>query len=166
VTRNVAYYDRRTSHGSTLSFVTHAGVLAAIDPESSWERFLVALRSDAEDIQGGTTKEGIHMGVMAGTLDLMQRSYAGTYISDGVLCFDPRLPDRLASLSFSMQFRQTPIQLTLTRDRLTLTLHAEGGSRSVTVAVRDDVRKLSVGDRTVFELSPATTAPSTPSAPD
>ncbi|HEY0998816.1 MAG TPA: glycosyl hydrolase family 65 protein [Streptosporangiaceae bacterium] len=166
VSRNVAYYDRRTSHGSTLSFVTHAGVLAAIDPESSWERFLVALRSDAEDIQGGTTKEGIHMGVMAGTLDLMQRSYAGTYISDGVLCFDPRLPTRLASLSFSMQFRQTPIQLTLTRDRLTLALHAEGGSRSVRVAVRDDVRNLSVGDRTVFELSPVTTASSTPSAPD
>jgi hypothetical protein len=162
VSRNVTYYDRRTSHGSTLSFVTHAGVLAAIDPESSWERFLVALRSDAEDVQGGTTKEGIHMGVMAGTLDLMQRSYAGTYISDGILCFDPRLPSRLASLSFSMQFRQTPIQLTLTRDRLTLALHAEGGSRSVRVAVRDDVRKLSVGDRTVFELSPATTAPSTP----
>ena len=108
----------------------------------------------------------IVMGVMSGTLDLLQRSYAGTYISDGVLCFDPRLPNRLASLSFSMQFRQTPIQLTLTRDRLTLTLHAEGGSRSVRVAVRDDVRKLSVGDRTVFELSPATTAPSTPSAPD
>jgi trehalose/maltose hydrolase-like predicted phosphorylase len=166
ISRNVTYYDRRTSHGSTLSFVTHAGVLAAIDPESSWERFLVALRSDAEDIQGGTTKEGIHMGVMAGTLDLVQRSYAGTYISDGVLCFDPRLPNQLASLSFSMQFRQTPIQLTLTRDRLTLALHAEGGSRSVRVAVRDDVRKLSVGDRTVFELSPATTAPSTPSAPD
>jgi trehalose/maltose hydrolase-like predicted phosphorylase len=166
IPRNVTYYDRRTSHGSTLSFVTHAGVLAAIDPESSWERFLVALRSDAEDIQGGTTKEGIHMGVMAGTLDLVQRSYAGTYISDGVLCFDPRLPSRLASLSFSMQFRQTPIQLTLTRDRLTLALHAEGGSRSVRVAVHDDVRKLSVGDRTVFELSPATTAPSTPSAPD
>jgi trehalose/maltose hydrolase-like predicted phosphorylase len=166
ISRNVTYYDRRTSHGSTLSFVTHAGVLAAIDPESSWERFLVALRSDAEDIQGGTTKEGIHMGVMAGTLDLVQRSYAGTYISDGVLCFDPRLPNQLASLSFSMQFRQTPIQLTLTHDRLTLALHAEGGSRSVRVAVRDDVRKLSVGDRTVFELSPATTAPATPSAPD
>ncbi len=166
ISRNVTYYDRRTSHGSTLSFVTHAGVLAAIDPESSWERFLVALRSDAEDIQGGTTKEGIHMGVMAGTLDLVQRSYAGTYISDGVLCFDPRLPNRLASLSFSMQFRETPIQLTLTRDRLTLALHAEGGSRSVRVAVRGDVRKLSVGDRTVFDLSPATTAPSTPSAPD
>jgi trehalose/maltose hydrolase-like predicted phosphorylase len=82
------------------------------------------------------------------------------------LCFDPRLPGRLASLSFSMQVRQTPIQLTLIRDRLTLALHAEGGSRSVRVAVRDDVRKLSVGDQTVFELSPAATAPPAPSAPD
>ncbi len=24
--RNIAYYDQRTSHGSTLSFITHAGV--------------------------------------------------------------------------------------------------------------------------------------------
>ena len=92
--RNVAYYDQRTSYGSTLSFVTYAGVLAAIDPESSWDRFLVALRSDVDDIQGGTTKEGIHLGVMAGTLDLVQRYYAGTQIRDNVLYFDPRLPER------------------------------------------------------------------------
>ena len=160
-TRNVAYYDRRTSHGSTLSFVTHAGVLAAIDPESSWERFLIALQSDAEDIQGGTTKEGIHMGVMAGTLDLVQRSYAGIYVRDDVLCFDPRLPSQLDGLSFSMQCREAPIQVMLTGDRLTLAVRAEGASRSVRVAVRDDVRELNAGDRAVFELSrnPATTAP-------
>ena len=90
--RNIAYYDQRTSHGSTLSFVTHAGVLAGLDPESSWERFLVALKSDIEDIQGGTTREGIHMGVMAGTVDLMQRAYPGSEIRDGVLHFQPRLP--------------------------------------------------------------------------
>ena len=93
--RNVEYYDRRTSHGSTLSFVTHAGVLAALDPDSSWERFMVALQSDAEDIQGGTTKEGIHTGVMSGTLDLVQRYFAGTQVRDGVLHFDPRLPSQL-----------------------------------------------------------------------
>jgi len=163
--RNIAYYDRRTSHGSTLSFVTHAGALAAIDPESSWERFLVALDSDAGDIQGGTTKEGIHMGVMAGTLDLVQRSYAGTYIRGDVLCFDPRLPSRLDGLSFSMQFRETPIQVTLTRDRLTLALRAEGGSRSVLVAVDNDVRELTVGDQTVFKLT-ADRAGTVPSAGD
>jgi trehalose/maltose hydrolase-like predicted phosphorylase len=153
VTRNVAYYDQRTSHGSTLSFVTHAGVLAAIDPESSWERFLVALHSDADDIQGGTTKEGIHMGVMSGTLDLVQRCYAGTFVRDGVLYFDPRLPSQLDSLAFPMQFRETPIQVTLTGDRLTLAVYPEGASRPVRVGARGDVRELCPGEQTVFELS-------------
>ncbi len=161
VARNVAYYDRRTSHGSTLSFVTHAGVLAAIDPDSSWERFLVALHSDADDIQDGTTKEGIHMGVMAGTLDLVQASYAGTFVRDGVLYFEPRLPGRLDGLSFPMQFRGTPIQVTLTGDRLTLAVHPEGVSRPVRVGASGDVRELRPGERTVFELSrdPATAGP-------
>jgi trehalose/maltose hydrolase-like predicted phosphorylase len=145
-----------------LSFVTHAGVLAAVDPESSWDRFLVALHSDADDLQGGTTKEGIHMGVMSGTLDLMQRNYAGTQVYGGVLHFNPQLPSRLDSLSFSMQFRDTPIQVTLTGDHLMLAVPPEGASGPVRVAVRDDVRELCPGDQTVFELSrnPATAGPS------
>src|SRR4029078_7186478 len=40
--RNVTYYDRRTSHGSTLSFVTHAGALASLDLAGFWAAFLVA----------------------------------------------------------------------------------------------------------------------------
>jgi trehalose/maltose hydrolase-like predicted phosphorylase len=160
--RNIAYYDRRTSHGSTLSYVNQAGILAIIDPDSSWTRFLTALRSDVDDIQGGTTKEGIHMGAMAGTLDVMQRGYAGTHIHDDVLCFDPRLPSQLDALSFQVQFRERPIEVTLAGDRLTLATRRGDGSRPVRVAVRDDVRELAVGEQTVFELSPnsATTEPS------
>ena len=150
--RNVEYYDRRTSHGSTLSFVAYAGVLAALDPESSWKRFLVALQSDVDDVQGGTTKEGIHMGVMSGTLDLVQRGYAGCQVRDGALYFDPRLPSQLGGLSFSMQFHQAPIDVTLTRDRLTLAIHPEGVSQPVRAGVRDDLRELCAGDRAVFEL--------------
>jgi trehalose/maltose hydrolase-like predicted phosphorylase len=152
--RNVAYYDRRTSHGSTLSFVTHAGVLAALDPESSWERFLVALRSDADDIQDGTTKEGIHVGVMAGTLDVMQRCYAGTHVRGDVLHFDPHLPGQLDGLSFPIQFRETPILVTVTGDQLTLAVHPESVSRPVRAGVPGDVRELRAGDRAVFKLSP------------
>ena len=152
--RNVAYYDRRTSHGSTLSFVTHAGVLAALDPGSSWERFLVALRSDADDIQGGTTKEGIHVGVMAGTLHVMQRYYAGTHVRDDVLYFDPRLPGQLDGLSFPIQFRDTPIHVTVTGEQLTLAVHPETVSRPVRAGISGDVRELRAGDRAVFGLSP------------
>jgi len=39
---------------------------------------MVALESDVGDVQGGTTKEGIHMGVMSGTLDLVQRGFIGS----------------------------------------------------------------------------------------
>jgi trehalose/maltose hydrolase-like predicted phosphorylase len=151
--RNVAYYDRRTSHGSTLSFVTHAGVLAALDPESSWDRFLVALRSDVDDIQGGTTKEGIHLGVMAGTLDVVQRYYAGTQIRDNVLYFVPRLPGGLGSLSFPMQFQGTPILVTLSGGRLTLAVHPEGGRHPIRAGIPGDVRELCPGDQAMFELS-------------
>jgi trehalose/maltose hydrolase-like predicted phosphorylase len=150
--RNIEYYDRRTSHGSTLSFVVYAGVLAALDAESSWDRFLVALKSDVDDIQGGTTKEGIHIGVMSGTLDVVQRGFAGTEIRDGVLYFHPRLPSRLDSLAFSMQFRGTPIRVTLSDDRLTLAVHPEGGSLPIKVAVADEVRQLCPGDSTAFDL--------------
>jgi trehalose/maltose hydrolase-like predicted phosphorylase len=151
--RNVAYYDRRTSHGSTLSFVTHAGVLAALDPESSWDRFLLALRSDADDVQGGTTKEGIHLGVMAGTLDVLQRYYAGTHIRDEVLYFDPQLPSGLGGLSFPLRFRETPILVTLSGDRLTLTVRHEGASHPMRAGLPGDVRELSPGAQAVFELT-------------
>jgi trehalose/maltose hydrolase-like predicted phosphorylase len=156
--RNVAYYDPRTSHGSTLSFVTHAGVLAAIDPESSWERFLVALRSDADDIQDGTTKEGIHVGVMAGTLHVMQRFYAGAHVRGDVLYFNPRLPRQLDGLSFPIQFRGMPMLVTVTSEQLTLAVHPESVSHPVGAGIPGDVRELRAGDRAVFELSPGAAA--------
>ncbi len=148
--KTIDYYDERTSHGSTLSFIAHAGVLASIDPESSWERFLVALESDVGDVQGGTTKEGIHMGVMSGTLDLIQRGYAGSSIRDGVLYFEPRLRDRLDGLDFSMQFRGMPLRVTLEGGELTVRADAEGLSRPVRVGVGDEVIELCPGDRHTF----------------
>src|SRR5450755_581161 len=150
--KNIAYYDKRTSHGSTLSFIAHAGALAAIEPQSAWERFMVALESDIGDVQGGTTKEGIHMGVMSGTLDLIQRGFVGSEIRGGVLYFDPKLSDRLEGLSFAMQFHGTPIRVTLQRGELTVVADAEGFSRPVRVGVGDEVHELCAGDRCAFPL--------------
>jgi trehalose/maltose hydrolase-like predicted phosphorylase len=156
--RNIAYYDQRTSHGSTLSFVTHAGVLVGLDPESSWERFMVALKSDIEDIQGGTTREGIHMGVMAGTVDLMQRVYPGSEIRDGVLHFQPRLPAAIERAAFWMQFRRTPLRVVFDHYRLAVTVHSEGAGGAVRVEVGDETREVRPGVTETFELSSAVAA--------
>ena len=151
--RAIDYYDRRTSHGSTLSLVTHAGVLAGLDPKSSWDRFLRALDSDIEDGQGGTTKEGIHMGVMSGTLDLLQRYYVGSDVRDGTLYFAPTLLDRLDGLTFSMQFRATPLRVSITGHQLTVHAMPEGFRGPVRIGVGDEVRELGAGDSWVFNLS-------------
>ncbi len=150
--RTIDYYDRRTSHGSTLSLVTHAAVLGRLDPESSWQRFLVALESDVSDVQGGTTKEGIHMGVMSGTLDLLQRGYVGANVRDGVLHFDPTLTDRLDGLSFPMQFRGTSIRVSISGDELTVHTLSEGFSRPVRIGIGDEVRELAAGQEWVAPL--------------
>jgi trehalose/maltose hydrolase-like predicted phosphorylase len=151
--KNIAYYDQRTSHGSTLSFVTFAGVLAEYDPPSSWDRFLVALRSDVSDVQGGTMQEGIHMGVMSGTLDLVQRAYTGTIIRDETLYFRPRLPRQLERLRFSMQLQGTPLVVEFADCRLTLSAHPEGAGRPIRVGIGDDVRELCPGERCTFALA-------------
>ncbi|MEJ7824081.1 MAG: glycosyl hydrolase family 65 protein [Solirubrobacteraceae bacterium] len=149
--RNIEYYDQRTSHGSTLSYIAHAGVLAPIDADHAWERFVVALESDVGDVQGGTTKEGIHLGVMAGTLDLVQRAFTGAEIRDGVLYFTPTLNDHLEGLSFPMQVRGTPIRVTIGGGQLTVVITG-GYSRPIRIGIGDDVRKLGPGERCTFTL--------------
>jgi trehalose/maltose hydrolase-like predicted phosphorylase len=69
--RTVAYYLDRTADGPTLSAVVSAWVLARMDPERAWHCLLGALESDIADVQGGTTAEGIHLGAMAGTADIV-----------------------------------------------------------------------------------------------
>jgi alpha,alpha-trehalase len=118
--RTVDYYQHRTSHGSTLSNMVHSWVLARSDRSRSWEYFVKALESDISDIQGGTTAEGIHLGAMAGTVDLVQRCYGGVETRGGVLRFDPTLPDELEHLRFEVHYRGVRIQVGITQRDLRL----------------------------------------------
>ncbi len=86
IPRNVAYYDARSTHGSTLSRVVHAWVLARSDRPRAMTYFAEALQSDVSDIQQGTTAEGVHLGAMAGTVDLVQRVSTGIEVTGD--CFD------------------------------------------------------------------------------
>ena len=152
--RNVEYYTERTTNGSTLSFVANAGVLAPVDAERSWGSFRLALDADLRDVQGGTTGEGIHMGLMSGTLDLMQRAYAGTEVDGDVLRFAPLLLARIDGLSFPMQFRGTYLTVTIEGGRVTAAAGIDGSSRAVTIAVGDEEAELGPGDSHSFAVTP------------
>jgi trehalose/maltose hydrolase-like predicted phosphorylase len=150
--KTVAYYDARTSHGSTLSFISYAGVYSEINLATSWERFMMALESDVRDVQGGTTAEGIHMGVMSGTLDLMQRSYLGEMMRDGVLSFKPKDLDHLGGLTLPIRLRGLLIEGTLEDGHLRVSAEADSLNRSVKVGVGDQVREIRPGESQTFDL--------------
>jgi trehalose/maltose hydrolase-like predicted phosphorylase len=121
IPRNIEYYLKRTSHGSTLSRVVHSWVLARSRREVSWHLFQDALESDVSDIQGGTTHEGIHLGAMAGTVDIIQRAYSGLETRGDVLRFNPVLPKGLASVEFEIRYRGHWLNVRITRDALRVT---------------------------------------------
>jgi alpha,alpha-trehalase len=120
IPRNIAYYLKRTSHGSSLSNIVHSWVLARSARQDSWELFKEALESDISDIPGGTTHEGIHLGAMAGTVDILQRCYTGLEFHDDVLFLNPSIPESLAELTMRLKYRGNWFDITATRESLTV----------------------------------------------
>ena len=119
IPKNVEYYLARTSHGSTLSKMVHAWVLVRSDRERAWRLFSEALESDLRDTQGGTTSEGVHLGAMAGTVDLVQRAYTGIETREEVLWLSPSLPEDLIRLRFRIRYRRHwGLEIEITRDRI------------------------------------------------
>ena len=151
IPRNIDYYLERTSHGSTLSRVVHAWVLARSKRELSWHLFKEALESDVSDIQGGTTKEGIHLGAIAGTVDLIQRCYTGIETLHDRLQLNPSLPADLKEMRFDILYRRHWLNLTITPDRLKLSTRP-GAAAPIKIGFRDEVKELKAGDAIEFDL--------------
>ena len=81
----VRYHLARSCHGSTLSSLVHGWVLTALRGRDAWHYCREALLSDVADVQGGTTGEGVHLGAMGGTLDLVERQIVGLeLLGDGL----------------------------------------------------------------------------------
>jgi alpha,alpha-trehalase len=151
IPRTVDYYLARTSHGSTLSRVVHAWVVARSDRERSWELFSEALESDVADVQGGTTPEGIHLGAMAGSVDLLQRGYSGLEAREDVLWFNPAVPEEIPALEFRVHYRGQRLQVLITPEILHLsTIPSEVAP--IHVGFRDEVVELTPGSTVEWSL--------------
>jgi alpha,alpha-trehalase len=151
IARNIEYYEQRTAHGSTLSRVVTSWVLSRINRVGSWSLFRESLRSDVEDIQGGTTREGIHLGAMAGTVDLVQRCYTGIETRDNVLWIDPRLPAELRAIRFDVHYRHHWVEVEVLPERVRLATRP-GRAAPIRVGYRGDVVEIGPGQTHEFEL--------------
>lgn len=152
IPRNISYYLSRTSNGSTLSDVVSSWVLARSDRAKSWHLFTEALKSDVSDVQGGTTPEGIHLGAMAGTVDIVQRCFTGIEPREDVLRINPQLPDELVSLRLRVRYREALLDVLVTHHALEIRMvHCPGGP--VRLGFRDRVIEMNEGES--IEMNPA-----------
>ncbi len=105
-----------------------------------------ALRSDLDDIQGGTTGEGVHLGAMAGTVDLVQRCYLGIETRDNALWFDPHLPREIRMLSLNLRYRGRVIDAVVEDGSLTVEI-GDWGDGAVRIGLGGVVAELKAGER-------------------
>ena len=120
--RNLDYYFNRTSHGSTLSRIVHARLASiAGNRELSWQLYADALASDYVDIQGGTTAEGIHAGVMAGTVLIALSTFAGISFDQDLLVLNPCLPDNWETMRFGLTYKGIRFSLLISKSKLVVT---------------------------------------------
>ena len=146
IPRTIDYYVQRTSNGSTLSGIVHSWVLARSDRGRSWALLERALESDIADVQGGTTPEGIHLGAMAGTVDLVQRGQTGLEIRGDVLRLNPCLPEELKRLRFRIRYRRHWLEVDIGCERMILSA-PDGWAGPERITVRNKTYRFSAGAR-------------------
>jgi alpha,alpha-trehalase len=150
IPKTVDYYQRRSSHGSTLSNVVHAWVLARANRNHAMRYFNQAMASDVVDIQKGTTAEGIHLAAMAGTIDLVQRCFTGLELRSDRVVLEPLWPRSLGKLAFSLRYRGHRLHLWVSGRSAQISAE-QGAAAPIEVECRGETKQLKPGGTIRFE---------------
>ncbi|MHA3997336.1 glycoside hydrolase family 65 protein [Lactococcus cremoris] len=145
---NRDYYLARTVHGSTTSRPVFAGIDVKLgDFDEALDFLITAIGSDYYDIQGGTTAEGVHIGVMGETLEVIQNEFAGLTLRDGYFSIAPHLPKSWTKLKFSQIFKDCQVEILIEKGQLLLT-----ASSDLLIKVYDEEVQLKAGVQANFDL--------------
>jgi trehalose 6-phosphate phosphatase len=144
IPRTVDFYLARTSHGSTLSAVVHAWVLARSRRAEALEHLRAALAADAAHVQGGSTAEGVHLAAMAGSVDLLQRCFGGVELRGNALVLNPYWPAELGVLEFDVRYRHHTLRLQISASAVRVS-SARSDRGPIRVICRGQVARLEPG---------------------
>jgi trehalose/maltose hydrolase-like predicted phosphorylase/hydroxymethylpyrimidine pyrophosphatase-like HAD family hydrolase len=115
---NLAYYEPRTAHGSSLSPAIHAALFARagrLGP--AVEAFRLACRIDVDDLTG-TTAGGVHLATMGGIWQALVFGFAGVRASAAGLELDPHLPEAWDALELRLAFHGYPVRIRMEHEAL------------------------------------------------
>ncbi|HEY5159475.1 MAG TPA: glycosyl hydrolase family 65 protein [Gaiellaceae bacterium] len=108
---NLAYYEPRTSHGSSLSPAAYSLLLARNNQLEEAELYLrMAANFDLED-RNKTSSCGLHTATMGGVWQALAYGFAGLRPRGEVLAVDPHVPEHWKALELTVRFRGTRVRV-------------------------------------------------------
>jgi trehalose/maltose hydrolase-like predicted phosphorylase len=115
---NLAYYEPRTAHGSSLSPGVHAALLARVGRVEEAHALLeLTARIDLDDISQSTAG-GVHLAAMGTVWQALVYGFAGARPRGEVLHLDPRLPDAWGELEVRLRFRDARLRVVVRDEEL------------------------------------------------
>lgn len=149
--RNFDYYDPLTTGDSSLSVGIQSILAAEIgyaDKALDYAHYAVLM--DLGDVEGNV-RDGCHIASMGACWMVLVNGFAGMRDYDGVLSFNPRLPEALKKMRFPLTFRGQVLEVEMTPDAATYLLR-EGSELSITH--QDHEIKLAVGEPVKVKIQP------------
>ncbi len=116
--RNFDFYEPRTVHESSLSPCVHSILASRIGmPEKAYEMYLRTSRLDLDDYNN-EVNEGLHITSMGGTWMSVVYGFGGMKIREGMLSFEPRMPEGWKGLSFKIYHRGCTLKVSIDKSKV------------------------------------------------
>ncbi|WAC42488.1 glycoside hydrolase family 65 protein [Pedobacter sp. SL55] len=132
--RNFDFYEPRTVHESSLSPCVHSILAAKLHDEArAYEFYLRTSRLDLDDYNNDT-EDGLHITSMAGTWMSVVEGFAGMRVRNDKLIFNPFLPQKWQSFSFTIGFRGATVKLQISKAQIHI---VNTSNQSVALQVHD-----------------------------
>ncbi|WP_429976069.1 glycoside hydrolase family 65 protein [Enterococcus sp. DIV0086] len=114
--QTIAYYDKRTTHDSSLSYSAFSVVYSRLgELEKSYQYFLENARTDLDNLHKNT-KEGIHTASMGGTFMNIIYGFCNLRLREDGLSLNPHLPEGIEEISFSIMYQNERYQIQVKND--------------------------------------------------
>lgn len=108
---NLAFYEPRTSHGSSLSPAAYALLLARNNQLEEAEQYLrMSASFDLED-RNHTSNCGLHTATMGGVWQALTYGFCGLRPRSDALAVDPHIPEHWKALELTVRFRGTRVRV-------------------------------------------------------
>lgn len=117
---NLAFYEPRTIHDSSLSKAIHGIVLARCgDTDGAYAFWRDGIAIDLGD-DPHSSDDGIHAAATGAIWLGAIQGFAGLHISEGELHLAPKLPAHWQKLAFPLRWRDATMHITCENDQLTI----------------------------------------------